>query len=219
MAEGLPGGANLQEKFFVLRVTAQLLLDDRILTRLVQGFGRCTRSPNDYAAVIVLGENLNSYLFKKDRRDFFHPEIQAELEFGCRKMRNASVDGMLENLNHFFRQDVEWDGRKRRSCRYAQGAHSIRLQRHRTSPMRPRRNCRTSTRSGMPITSARLNSVEPSSGSSIIAICAATVRCGCISQDHRHGLPIGLDNWIRMRSQRTIQGIGMQLPGHLIDSD
>ena len=51
LADGLPGGANLQEKFFVLRVTAQLLLDDRILTRLVQGFGRCTRSPNDYAAV------------------------------------------------------------------------------------------------------------------------------------------------------------------------
>jgi Rad3-related DNA helicase len=56
LADGLPGGANLQERFFVLRVTAQLLLDDRILTRLVQGFGRCTRSPNDYAAVIVLGE-------------------------------------------------------------------------------------------------------------------------------------------------------------------
>lgn len=37
LADGLPGGANLQERFFVLRVTAQLLLDDRILTRLVQG--------------------------------------------------------------------------------------------------------------------------------------------------------------------------------------
>jgi hypothetical protein len=109
LADGLPGGANLQEKFFVLRVTAQLLLDDRILTRLVQGFGRCTRSPNDYAAVIILGENLNSYLFKKERREFFHPEIQAELEFGLEQSRNASVDEMLENLNHFFDQDPDWD--------------------------------------------------------------------------------------------------------------
>jgi len=82
LADGLPGGANLQERFLVLRVSAQLLLDDRILTRLVQGFGRCTRSPNDYAAVVVLGEALNGYLFKKERREFFHPEIQAELEFG-----------------------------------------------------------------------------------------------------------------------------------------
>jgi len=87
-----------------------LLLDDRILTRLVQGFGHCTRSPNDYAAVIVLGENLNSYLFKKERREFFHPEIQAELEFGLEQSRNASMEEMLENLNHFLKQDADWDG-------------------------------------------------------------------------------------------------------------
>lgn len=109
LADGLPGGANLQERFFVLRVTAQLLLDDRILTRLVQGFGRCTRSPNDYAAVIILGENLNNYLFKKERREFFHPEIQAELEFGLEQSKAATAAGMLDNLRHFFAQDAEWD--------------------------------------------------------------------------------------------------------------
>lgn len=108
--DGLPGGANLQERFFVLRVTAQLLLDDRILTRLVQGFGRCTRSPTDYAAVVILGENLNNYLFKKDRRKFFHPEIQAELDFGLEQSKSSSAAEMLELLHHFFDQDAEWDG-------------------------------------------------------------------------------------------------------------
>jgi hypothetical protein len=108
-ADGLPGGANLQERFLVLRVTAQLLLDDRILTRLVQGFGRCTRSPNDYAAVVILGEHLNKYLFNKDRREFFHPEIQAELEFGIEQSRNASVADLLDNLTHFFARDRQWE--------------------------------------------------------------------------------------------------------------
>jgi hypothetical protein len=109
LADGLPGGANLQERFFVHRVTAQLLLDDRILTRLVQGFGRCTRSPNDYAAVVILGETLNSYLFKKEHREFFHPEIQAEIEFGLEQSREATIEDMLENLNHFFDRDAEWE--------------------------------------------------------------------------------------------------------------
>lgn len=109
LTDGLPGGANLQERFFVHRVTAQLLLDDRILTRLVQGFGRCTRSPNDYAAVVVLGETLNSYLFKKEHREFFHPEIQAEIEFGLEQSRDATVDMLLENLSHFFERDAEWE--------------------------------------------------------------------------------------------------------------
>lgn len=103
LADGLPGGSNLQERFLVLRVTAQLLLDDRILTRLVQGFGRCTRSPNDYASVIVLGESLNGYLFKKERREFFHPEIQAELEFGLEQSKSASAD------ENFLAQDSDWD--------------------------------------------------------------------------------------------------------------
>lgn len=109
LTDGLPGGANLQERFFVLRVTAQLLLDDRILTRLVQGFGRCTRSPNDYAAVVILGETLNSYLFKKERREFFHPEIQAELEFGLEQSKDSTCDGMLENLRVFLQHSAEWE--------------------------------------------------------------------------------------------------------------
>lgn len=76
----------------------------------MQGFGRCTRSPNDYAAVIVLGESLNGYLFKKEMREFSHPEIQAELEFGLEQLKGASGAGMLENLKHFLAQDAEWDG-------------------------------------------------------------------------------------------------------------
>ncbi|WP_397568766.1 DEAD/DEAH box helicase [Schlesneria sp. T3-172] len=108
--DGLPGGANLQERFFVLRVTAQLLLDDRILTRLVQGFGRCTRSPNDYAAIVILGETLNNYLFKKENREFFHPEIQAELEFGIEQSRDSTAHEMLLNLDHFLKQDSDWEG-------------------------------------------------------------------------------------------------------------
>lgn len=107
--DGLPGGANLQERFFILRVTAQLLLDDRILTRLVQGFGRCTRSPNDYAAVIILGEKLNGYLFGPERREFFHPEIQAELGFGLQQSNGASAAEMLQNLRSFLAQDADWD--------------------------------------------------------------------------------------------------------------
>jgi hypothetical protein len=107
--DGLPGGANLQERFFVLRVTAQLLLDDRILTRLVQGFGRCTRSPNDYAAIVILGENLNNYLFKKENRELFHPEIQAELDFGIEQSRDSTAHEMLHNLDHFLKQDSEWE--------------------------------------------------------------------------------------------------------------
>jgi len=108
LVKGLPRGANLQERFLVSRIGANLLLDDRILTRVVQGFGRCTRSPNDYAAVIVLGEDLQRYLLTAERRRFFHPEIQAELDFGLEQSRDTSAEVMEENLRHFLEQDDEW---------------------------------------------------------------------------------------------------------------
>ena len=108
-SDGLPKGANLQERFLSRRVGAQLLLDDRILTRVVQGFGRCTRSPNDFAAVVILGDSLNQYLLRRERRAFFHPEIQSELEFGLSESREATLDGLTENLRHFLRQDREWE--------------------------------------------------------------------------------------------------------------
>lgn len=108
LARGLPRGANLQERFLVNRVGAALLLDDRILTRVVQGFGRCTRSPNDFSAVIVLGDDLQKYLLASERRAFFHPEIQAELHFGLEQSKELSSKEMLQNLKHFLKQDEEW---------------------------------------------------------------------------------------------------------------
>lgn len=108
-ADGLPRGANLQERFLSERVGAGLLLDDRVLTRVVQGFGRCTRSPNDYAAVVILGDRLNQYLLRRERRQFFHPEVQAELEFGLDQSKDATRDSLAENLRHFLAQDDEWE--------------------------------------------------------------------------------------------------------------
>jgi hypothetical protein len=106
--DGLPRGANLQERFLSGRIGAQLLLEDRVLTRVVQAFGRCTRSANDFAGVVVLGEHLVRYLMTQERRTCLHPEIQAEVEFGLEQSKGLSAAGLLENLDHFLRQDDEW---------------------------------------------------------------------------------------------------------------
>ncbi len=94
---GLPKGINLQERFLTSRVGAWLLLDDRISTRIVQGVGRCTRSPTDYSAVIVLGDDLQQYLGHRERRTFLHPELQSEIEFG----QEQSVEASLNSLARF----------------------------------------------------------------------------------------------------------------------
>ncbi len=108
--EGLPRATNLQEQFLISKMGAVDVLNTRITTRLTQAFGRCTRSPNDYSAVIVRGEELSKYLLSPDKRAFLHPEIQAEIEFGIEQGKDASVTSHLENIDLFLAQDADWSG-------------------------------------------------------------------------------------------------------------
>jgi Rad3-related DNA helicase len=103
---GLPGATNLQERFLLSRMGARLLLNDRIRTRVIQAVGRCTRSTTDYSAVLAFGEDLLTYLSKRENRDFLHPELQAEITFGLDQ--SISAEDMIENLNSFYARGEEW---------------------------------------------------------------------------------------------------------------
>jgi len=105
---GLPRATNLQERFIIYKMGAGALLNDRIMTRIVQAFGRCTRSATDYAAIFIWDEELHKYLLKREHRRFLHPELQAELEFGIEQAKGATFDDYLDYLNIFLNQDESW---------------------------------------------------------------------------------------------------------------
>ena len=106
---GRPSAVSLQERFLVSRFGAIKALNDRILTRIVQGFGRCTRSSTDYAAVVVLEGDLEAFLEKRQNREGFHPELQAELAFGLEQSRGSTKADMRENLRLFLKRDAVLD--------------------------------------------------------------------------------------------------------------
>lgn len=107
--EGLPRAANLQERFIMLRMGASQLYNDRVQTRVLQAIGRCTRSLQDYSAVVVSGEELPDYLADRRRRVHLHPELQAELEFGIEQSANTSMADIIENFEIFLANDARWD--------------------------------------------------------------------------------------------------------------
>lgn len=106
--EGLPRATNLQEQFLISRIGAIDMLNTRINTRLVQAFGRCTRSDQDYSAVVVRSEELNKHLMTPERRALFHPELHAELDFGIEQAKGCSIDGYMENIEIFLAQGDDW---------------------------------------------------------------------------------------------------------------
>jgi hypothetical protein len=107
--EGLSRMTNLQERFLINRIGASLLFNERIQTRVLQAIGRCTRSLNDYSAVVVTGDDLPAYLSDRKRREYFHPELQAELEFGADQSTKVTAETILDNFDIFLEHEEEWE--------------------------------------------------------------------------------------------------------------
>lgn len=107
--EGLPRATNLQERFLMNRMGANLLFNERVQTRVLQAIGRCTRGLNDYSAIVVTGEDLPAYLTDRKRRSYFHPELQAELEFGIEQSTKVKAQDIYENFDIFLEHDQAWE--------------------------------------------------------------------------------------------------------------
>jgi hypothetical protein len=106
--EGLPKAGNLQEKYLLSRMVAGNLFKDRIRTRIIQAFGRCTRSDTDYAAIVILGEDFFDWLVLDENRSLFHPELQGELIFGIDQATGITKSEQLENISIFLNHDSDW---------------------------------------------------------------------------------------------------------------
>lgn len=100
---GIPEATNLQEGFLWNRLNANSVLGELVKTRITQALGRCTRSNDDFANVIMLDPNLLKFCLKKENLVGFHPEIQAEIEFGLSNSEKIeSVDEMVNFMNDFI---------------------------------------------------------------------------------------------------------------------
>ncbi len=107
--EGLPKTVNSQEQFLMSRIGANILFNGRIQTRIIQAIGRCTRSLEDYSAVVVNGSELVDFLADTSRRTYLHPELQAELEFGVDQSIDRTLSDLLENFEIFIENGEDWE--------------------------------------------------------------------------------------------------------------
>lgn len=106
--DGLPARGDLQERFLHSALGALEVLQERIRARVVQGSGRATRNSRDYAAVLVLGDDLTTFVGRRDVQAAMHPEVHAELAFGLDNSLDLSSTEMRENLRAFAEQNEDW---------------------------------------------------------------------------------------------------------------
>jgi hypothetical protein len=106
--DGLPARGDLQERFLYGSLGAVEVLQERIRARIMQGAGRATRNARDFAAVLLLDDELISYTIRRDVQDAMHPEIHAELEFGYRNSIDITSTEMIDQLRIFATHGREW---------------------------------------------------------------------------------------------------------------
>ena len=106
--EGLPRAMNLNERFLMDKMAASIIFNERIQTRIIQAVGRCTRSLEDYSAVVVLGDDIPDYLVNELNTKYLHPNLQAELKFGKKQSYQVNIDDFVDNISIFLDQGSEW---------------------------------------------------------------------------------------------------------------
>lgn len=111
MLQGIPGGVNLQERFLLSRLGAQILFRDRLRTRFTQGVGRCSRGATDYATVIILGQPLYDFCSNIDVTQAMSQMLQAEIRFGIDEStgQDVSSEKLLGLIQHLHRRTKEWE--------------------------------------------------------------------------------------------------------------
>jgi hypothetical protein len=105
---GKPDAVSLQEKFLSERAEASAALAERLRTRIVQGAGRATRGPNDYAVVVVIGTDIMRYFSRQENQTALEPELQAEVQFGWQNSKGEDPADVLENARIFLDHGPEW---------------------------------------------------------------------------------------------------------------
>jgi hypothetical protein len=104
---GLPDALHLLDRFLITRLKAENVLLERVRTRVLQGAGRCTRGPQDWALVVVDGPDLFKFLCRTEVRTGLPAELQAEIAFG---LQNSAVpdDVLLELAESALTRDEIW---------------------------------------------------------------------------------------------------------------
>ncbi|AZV44843.1 superfamily II helicase [Peribacillus asahii] len=100
---GMPEATNLQEGFLWNSLNANVLLKELVKTRITQALGRCTRSSDDFANVLMVDPTLLKFCANSENLNGFHPEIQAEIDFGLQNSENfESIDEIIEFMDYFI---------------------------------------------------------------------------------------------------------------------
>lgn len=109
--DGLPEPLSGSERLEQAQLTSSTKLLRQQVQRLEQGMGRATRSNDDYAAVLLLGQQVANRLNSPEAMKFFSPATRAQMEI-AEGMADAidtdEISELREIVHQCLDRDPEW---------------------------------------------------------------------------------------------------------------
>jgi hypothetical protein len=111
-----PAAINSLERYLSERWKMGPILRKRERTRLVQGMGRCTRNPTDFAVIVWLGQSLVNAATSSSLRKGLPEELAAELQWGIEQSALAAKNpddlvamilGLVTDANYRRQADAQ----------------------------------------------------------------------------------------------------------------
>lgn len=98
--DGIPHGERIIEHYDAENLGNIGGLGKKNIFRIEQGMGRAVRSPVDYAVVLLIGNDLSSFIARKECKQALSPETNCQLELGIRMSQMISNDqnNNIQNL-------------------------------------------------------------------------------------------------------------------------
>lgn len=109
---GLPRAARMSERYVDAAWSDSIYGVAATVQRIEQGLGRAVRSEDDWAAVLLIGNDLCDFVGNREHLKFFSPETRAQIElglsFGQKLLGNQGMAGVESAVNMCLAQDPKW---------------------------------------------------------------------------------------------------------------
>lgn len=112
--DGLPTGGSLYERYQTAARPGSQQLASNQAQKVEQGLGRGVRSGSDYCAVVLVDDNLVSFLRLKENQQLLSAETRRQIEIGqalasqLQKAPGTATDKLFSLINQCLSQDPAW---------------------------------------------------------------------------------------------------------------
>jgi hypothetical protein len=112
--DGTPTGDRICDQIDLIRQRNSPGFNARVVNRFEQALGRAVRSSADYAAILLVGTDIASFIGRRDVKDLFESHTREQIELGkdlaeqLKKDGRAPMEAIRYAIDALLRRDEQW---------------------------------------------------------------------------------------------------------------